>query len=106
MIKKILSIIFYSTITFCVLSFISFLFSLAYNSINRTSPNLKIGFPLNYYNQLAVSDNCNGIDLLHGSNIKNFILNYIICVTAILIIKYKSNIKTLLTPSRNSPFGG
>ncbi len=89
MIKKSLSLIFYSTITFCVLSFISFLFSLAYNTINRTSPNLKIGFPLNYYNQLAVSDNCNGIDLLHGSNIKNFILNYIICLLSILILRIK-----------------
>jgi hypothetical protein len=87
--KKILHIIFYSIILFSVLSFISFLFSLVFNSINRTSPNLKIGFPLNYYNQLAISDNCNGIDLLHGSNIKNFILNYIICFLTILILKIK-----------------
>ena len=49
-------------------------------------PNLKVGFPFNFYYQFEIRDNCNGNDLLHVTNIKNFILNYIICLLLVLIL--------------------
>jgi len=90
MIKRLLNISFYSIITFCIVSFSSFIFSLIFNSFKGTMPNLKVGFPFNFYYQFEIRDNCNGQDLLHGTNIKNFILNYIICLLLVLILnKFK-----------------
>jgi hypothetical protein len=86
MIIKILKMTFYSAILFCTTSFFSFLFSLISNILNHTLPKLHIGFPFNFYYQFNVANNCNGFELLHETNLKNFILNYIICLLLIVIL--------------------
>ena len=86
MIKKIFNIVIYSTILFCVFSFLSILISIISNKINHSFPNFKIGFPLNYYYQFEIRNNFNGHDLLHGTNPKNFILNYLICLFIIVFL--------------------
>ena len=96
MIRKSIFINLFSIITFSVISFVSFMFSLIFNSLNKTNPNLKVGFPLNYYYQINVSNNLNGFDLLHGTNPRNFVLNYIFCLLLILTLnnfKLLNNIK-------------
>lgn len=92
MIKEVVRVSLNAAILFCVISFLSFLFSLISNHLKYTSPNLEVGFPFNYYHQFVVKNNGSGLELLHGSNIRNCILNYLICLMAILIISNKHSI--------------
>ena len=96
MLKQFFKISFYSFIAFCVISFISLIYSILYNKINGTFPNFKIGFPFTYHYQFLVRDNCKGFELLHGSDFKNFI--YDIVFSLIIVFSYfqlKNNIKLL-----------
>lgn len=92
MIKKLIKVILNSSILFCVVSFLSFLYSLINTHLNYTSPNLDVGFPFNFYYQFAVKDNCNGLELLHGTKPNNFIYNYLFCL---LIMVFLNNFKPL-----------
>ena len=90
MIKKILKIIFYTTILFCVLSF-----SMIYSRFNNISPNLTIGFPFEMYYQFEVRGECDERTLLHGTHFINILYNMIIC----LIFSVLINKKTTLNPT-------
>ena len=83
MLKKIVSLIFTSTILFCVVSFLSVFFSLLLRK-RAENPTVNIGFPLKYYEQFWMDKN----DLHHGWNLKNFILDFIIALTIVLLAKF------------------
>lgn len=89
MMKKILYIIFYSTILFCVLSFLSLLYSMIYSKFNNISPNFTIGFPFEMYYQFEVRGKCNERTLLHGTHFINILYNMVICFVLSVIINKK-----------------
>lgn len=77
MINKFIKISFYSTITFCVVSFLSMIISMLISKLNNSFPNFSIGFPFKYYYQFLVDSN----DLQHGFQngiIENFLIFWII----------------------------
>lgn len=95
MIKKFLHISFYSTILFCVFSFLSLSFSMIYNRINYISPKFEIGFPFEMYYQFELRGECNEMTLLHGTHFINIIYNLIFCFIATILFlnfKQKNNI--------------
>lgn len=87
MIKKVIKISFFSTILFCVISFLSLSYSMIYSRINNISPNFTIGFPLEMYYQFEVRDEFDERTLLHGTHFINIIYNMIICFILSAIIK-------------------
>ena len=89
MIKKILHIIFYSTILFCVSSFLSLIISVISNKINHSFPNFRIGFPLNYYYQIQIN-NGNCFEIQHGTTKTHVIYNFLFCVFVLIVfLKFK-----------------
>jgi hypothetical protein len=93
MIKRILHIVFYCTVLFCVISFLSLVISIITNKINHSFPNFKIGFPFNYYYQIQIK-NGNCFEIQHGTTKTNIIYNLILCVFAIILflkIKKQNN---------------
>jgi len=93
MIKKVIKISFYSTILFCVISFLSLSYSMINSRLNSISPNLTIGFPFEMYYQFEVRGECNERTLLHGAHFINIIYNFIICFIIIAFINYKQQTK-------------
>ena len=93
MIKKIIKISFYSTILFCVISFLSLTFSMFYSRFNNLSPNFTVGFPFEMYYQFEVRGECNERTLLHGTHFINIVYNFIICFIVIALINYKQQTK-------------
>jgi hypothetical protein len=94
MVKNLITLIFYSFITFCVLSYFSVIASLI-KSIENTAlkPTVNIGFPFKYYYQFwgnnSDSPNC-------GWNLSYFIYDFIIVFVLVLLIKFlisKFNLK-------------
>jgi hypothetical protein len=88
-IKKVITISFYTLILFCVISFLSLSFSMIYSKFNNLSPNFTIGFPFEMYNQFEVSGKCDERTLLHGAHFINIVYNFIICFIVIALINYK-----------------
>ena len=95
MIKKVIKISFYSTILFCVISFLSLSYSMIYSRINNISPNFTIGFPFEIYYQFEVRGECDERTLFHGTHFINILYNLIICFILSIII----NKKTILNPT-------
>lgn len=93
MINKIIKVSFYTTILFCVISFLSLSFSMLYSRFNNISPNLMIGFPFEMYYQFEVRGKCNERTLLHGTHFINIAYNYIICLIVIVSLNYKQQTK-------------
>lgn len=89
MIKIAFKIVRDSVVLFCVVSFLSFLYPFVQNHLNHTWPNLSVGFPFQFYYQFAVRNNCNGLELQHGTNGGYFILNCLICLIIAVIINYR-----------------
>lgn len=87
MMKRILYIIFYSAILFCVISFLSLSYSMINSRLNNISPNLTIGFPFEMYYQFEVKGECDERTLLHGTHFINILYNMIICFIISVIIK-------------------
>lgn len=92
MIRKITTVIFYSTILFCVISFLSLIISVVTNKVNHSFPNFKIGFPFNYYYQIQIS-NGNCFEIQHGTTKTHIIYNFIICFIVIGLNNYKQQTK-------------
>jgi hypothetical protein len=86
MVKSILKTTILAFVLFSVISFITFLSTLIYNILIHHSPKMQVGFPFKYYYQFYVRDECNGFELIHGTNSMNFILDYIISLIIILLI--------------------
>lgn len=93
MMKKNLTISFYSIILFCVISFLSLTFSVIKNKINYTFPNFEIGFPFNYYYQIQVKSE-NYFELQHGTTKTHIIYNFIICFIVIVLFNYLQQTKS------------
>lgn len=93
MIKKIIKISFYSTILFCVISFLSLSYLMIYSRFNNISPNFTIGFPFEMYYQFEIKGKCDELTLLHGAHFINIIYNYIICLIVIISLNYKQQTK-------------
>ena len=86
MVKNILKITLQAFVLFSVISFLTFITTLIYNILIHRGPKMEVGFPFNYYYQFYVGDECNGFELIHGTNSMNFILDYIISLIIILLI--------------------
>lgn len=107
MIKQFFKISFYSFVTFCVFNFTILLSWILFQSKIKETPEIFIGFPINFY-KLFPNESMNYTTRLDWTN---FFYNLVIFwIIVFLYIIFKSNKqktnKTLLTPSRNSPFGG
>lgn len=87
MIRKILIATIYSSIAFCVISYLSVLTSLL-NSIGKPTkkPIANLGFPFKYYEQFWLegsnSPNC-------GWNVSSFIFDYIIIWILVTLLFFK-----------------
>ena len=84
--KNILKIIVQAFVLFSVISFITFLTTLIYNILLHNGPKMQIGLPFKFYYQFYARDECNGFELIHGTNSLNFILDYIVSLIIILLI--------------------
>ena len=93
MIKIILTLVFYSSILFCLVSFISLSYSMIYSRFNNILPKFNIGFPFEMYYQFEVKGECDEKTLLHGSHFINIIYNFIICLIVIILFNYKQQTK-------------
>jgi hypothetical protein len=93
MIKRILKLVFYSSILFCLVSFISLSYSMIYSRFNNILPKFNIGFPFEMYYQFEVKGECDEKTLLHGSHFINIIYNFIICLIVIILFNYKQQTK-------------
>ena len=103
MMKRFYTLFLFYYIVLCIV-FLSLLYSMIYSKFNNISPNFTIGFPFEMYYQFEVRGKCNERTLLHGTHFINILYNMVICFVLSVIIN--KNKLTLLTPSRNSPFGG
>lgn len=98
MIKKYFYIIYNSTILFCIISFASLVLSALISKMNHSFPNLKIGFPFNYYYQIQINSD-NGHELQHGTTKTHILYNLIFCIfTIILFLRYRK-FKTTKNPT-------
>jgi hypothetical protein len=88
MIKRILNLVFYSSILFCVVSFLSLIISVIKNKVNHTFPNFELGFPFKYYYQIQVN-----FELQYGTTKTHLIYNFIICFIVIVLFNYKQQTK-------------
>lgn len=86
MIKKFFKISFYSFITFCVVNFLSLIYSIIFNKLNWSFPNFDFGLPFEFYHQLQVRNYENCYQLQHGFNVKNFI--YDLLFSTIIVALY------------------
>ena len=92
MIKQFFNISFYSFVTFCVINFSMLIYSIVYNKLQGTFPELSIGFPFEIYHQFEVKSFKNCYELQHGSFPKNLIYNYLIFwIIVFLFITFKNN---------------
>ena len=92
MIKQFFKISFYAFVTFCVINFIIILFQLLMFSFYKEVPNIKIGFPFEFYYTLLLGEK----DFQHGSNLNYFIYDIIIFWIIIFIyFQFKNNFKLL-----------
>jgi hypothetical protein len=89
MTKRIVKVVWNSANLFCVVSFLSFFFSFLNNHLNQRQGNLRVGFPLNFYYQFELRNNCNGLELQHGTTPNNFILNYLICLIIAILFSFR-----------------
>ena len=95
MVNKFLHISIYSTILFCVVSFLSLTFSMIYSRLYNITPNFEFGFPFEIYYQFELRGECNEMTLLHGAHFINIIYNLIFCFIATILFlnfKQKNNI--------------
>ena len=88
MLKRLIQIIFASTILFCVVSFLS-VFTILLLRSGTDQPTANIGFPLKYYEQFWVDKN----DLHHGWNFRNFIIDFIVALIVVYVINVIRNKK-------------
>ena len=88
MFKKVFYPIIISTVLFCVISFLSVIFSLLSRK-GTENPTVNIGLPLNYYEQFWMDKN----DLHHGWNSKNFVIDFILVLIIVLAAYFIQNIK-------------
>jgi hypothetical protein len=100
MIKKILHIILYSTILFCVFSFLSLSVSIIYSKFNNLLPTFTMGFPFEMYTQFEVGGECNERTLLYGSHLINVLYNLFSCIIISTLMLFRKTIKkTLFKPN-------
>lgn len=86
MIKKLIKTVFLAFILFSLISFVTFLATLIYHLFLNQGPKMYVGFPFNYYYQFYVGDACGGFELMHGTNARNFILDYFFNLIIVFLI--------------------